>query len=125
MAALPYPDGSVEAIRCSHALEHVGFREVPAVLAEWRRVLQRWGSLWLLVPTLDYCCKHWLDHEDDGDWSLQLLFGSQEREGQFHRCGFTLPSLHIALVQAGFEVRCVGTVWSHGQQCLVAEAFVA
>ncbi len=122
---LPYPDGSVDHIRCSHGLEHVGWREVPGVLAEWRRVLCRWGTLWLMVPDLDYACRHWLDHEADGEWSLMLLFGSQEHEGQYHRCGFDRRTLHAALVSAGFEVRHVAPAHSHGQGCLVAEAFVA
>ena len=125
MAALPYPDGSVVSIRSSHALEHAGFREVSAVLAEWRRVLMRWGTLWVMVPTLDYCCEHWLTHEPDGDWSMQLIFGSQDGPGQHHRSGFTAASLRAALVAAGFEVRYVAPTWSHGQRCLVAEAFVA
>lgn len=124
MAGLPYEDGSVDAIRCSHALEHVGWREVPAVLAEWRRVLRQWGVLWVMVPTLDYCARFWASHEDDA-WGMQLLFGSQERDGQTHRCGFTPTSLEAALRAAGFEIVCVETIWSHGQMCLVAEAFVA
>lgn len=124
MGDLPLPDGSVEAIRCSHALEHVGWREVPSVLTEWRRVLQPGGTLWIMVPTLDWCCRFWATHEDDA-WGMQILFGNQERPGQAHRCGFTAASL-VALVEgAGFEVAAVDHVWSHAQTCLVLDAFVA
>ena len=122
---LPWPDGVVEEIRAWHCLEHVAAGRVDPSLCEWRRVLRPGGTLDLMVPDLDYACRYWLglvppNRPDDfaTDWSLALLFGKQDDEGQFHRTGFNRQRLVAALWRAGFTDTSVDRVWSHAQQCL-------
>lgn len=119
MAELPVEDGSIEAIVCSHALEHVARERVPAILAEWFRVLQVGGSLMVLVPNLDYAAKRWLETPDD-ERPMELLFGLQRDEGDFHRTGWNATTLERDLARAGFAVTSVETIWSHGQETLRA-----
>lgn len=57
---LPYGDGSVAEIRASHVLEHFSHREVPAVLAEWVRVLEPGGRLAVAVPDFEVVARAYL-----------------------------------------------------------------
>jgi SAM-dependent methyltransferase len=55
---LPYADGTVDVVYSSHLLEHFDYNdEVPAVLAEWVRVLRPGGLLRISVPDVDKFCK--------------------------------------------------------------------
>ena len=40
---LPFPDSSVDAIYCSHALEHIGKIDAIVAMADWARVLKPGG----------------------------------------------------------------------------------
>src|ERR1035437_398855 len=84
MWALPFPDGSVDEIWSSHALEHVPLERVAPTLAEWFRVLRPGGTAVIQVPNLDYAARYWLDHPGE-TWALQIIFGNQAHEGEFHR----------------------------------------
>lgn len=120
MWALPYGRGEVAAIYSSHALEHVPREMVPPTLAEWARVLCDGGTLTLLVPNLDYVCRYWLAHPGE-PWALMMLFGSQERDGQYHMTGWNAVTLRRAVEAAGFAVTAIETVWSHQQETLRLE----
>lgn len=48
----PVPDGSVDAIWCSHCIEHLYAYQVPLALAEFRRVLRADGFACIIVPDL-------------------------------------------------------------------------
>lgn len=46
------PDESVDALYCSHALEHVKIENLESTLNEWSRVLKPGGYLFLSVPDM-------------------------------------------------------------------------
>lgn len=117
MGDLPVEDGYVEAIYCAHALEHVAWRRIPAVLAEWRRVLTPGGELLLRVPDLAWCVRHWLDDPHD-PWRLAKIVGSQEHEGNVHRSGFDAPGWRRLIGEGGFTVHRERVLWTHAQQTL-------
>lgn len=119
MGELPYGDGTVDAIVCSHALEHAPRERIPAILGEWWRVLRPGGTLLVLVPNMDWVARHWLESPAD-DRSLHLLFGLQRDEGDYHRTAWNAATLHRDLATAGFDVRGVEVIWSHGQETLRA-----
>lgn len=52
-AALPFEDGSVDAVYAGHCLEHNDPDEIPAILAEIRRVLKPGGLFCAVAPDLD------------------------------------------------------------------------
>lgn len=47
------PDGSVDALYCSHALEHMKLSQLEGTLDEWARVLTPGGLLFVSVPDLE------------------------------------------------------------------------
>ena len=50
---LPFEDASMEAIYCSHVLEHLPAGAVQSLLDEFKRVLKPGGRLRLIVPDLE------------------------------------------------------------------------
>lgn len=119
MWELPFEDGSIDEIWCSHALEHVASGNVQPALKEFLRILRPGGRAIITVPDLDYVAKYWLCGTERV-WAEQMIFGHQATEGELHRCGFNADVLRGDLVGAGFELRVLKMVWTHSQNCLQA-----
>ena len=110
-------DASMDAVYSSHNLEHLYSYEVPAALAEFRRVLRPDGFAVVTCPDLQSVCALVADDKlmepayvsPAGPIApLDILFGlrSAVTEGctyMAHRGGFTARSLFEALKQAGFS----------------------
>ena len=92
-----YADNSVDEIRASHILEHFGFRDVPKVLEEWKRVLKPGGRIRIAVPDFAKISATW-EHEDA--W-VYVLMGGQEDSDDFHRSAYDEKRLAAYLVNAG------------------------
>ncbi len=116
---LPFPDGSVDEIWTSHALEHVPRERVMPTLREWHRVLCRGGVATISVPNLDYVAKYWLQHAGSPR-ALAIMFGNQKHEGEFHKTGWSLRSLKVDLRRAGFRIDSLASIEDHHQQTLRA-----
>ena len=121
MDKLPFPDGSVDEIFSSHALEHLGKFDVARVLREWHRVLRPGGKLTVRVPDLKWCCRWWLDHQTTG-WDLDVIFGNQTRPGEFHCTGFNRPIMDRYLTEAGFRINKYEELQTHSQKTMSFEA---
>ena len=116
MAAVP--DASVYAVWSSHNLEHLFAHEVPAALAEFRRVLRPGGFALITVPDLQSVAARVAEDRlaepaylsPAGPVSpLDMLYGhgAQIATGNAfmaHRTGFTARSLEAALVAVGFPL---------------------
>lgn len=92
-----YADNSVDEIRASHILEHFSFAEVPAVLAEWHRVLKPGGRCRIAVPDVDYIAQHPEDPK-----RLFYLMGGQSHEDDYHRSAYDKHRLQGLMLSAGF-----------------------
>jgi SAM-dependent methyltransferase len=117
--------GSIDAVYCSHNLEHYYRHDVPRVLAGFLHVLREGGFAQIRVPDIEAVMRitieRGLDIEDVLYQSpagpikvLDVLYGygvEIERSGQdffAHKTGFTRKSLLKALHQAGFaKLYCV------------------
>lgn len=77
----------VEYIYTRHMLEHLTTAEVNATLKDWYKSLMGGGTLYIVVPNMDYHCKQWLraewneksikDKWSDASWSLAGFHGWQ------------------------------------------------
>jgi SAM-dependent methyltransferase len=108
--------GSMDAIFSSHNIEHLYPHEVPAALAEFRRVLKPDGYAVITCPDLQSICALIVDDKltepayesTMGPISpLDILYGhvaSMKRGNIYmaHRSGFTQRSLTEALTSSGF-----------------------
>lgn len=116
---LPLLDASVEFIWSSHTLEHAPMVKVPATLKEWYRVLKPGARGIVQVPNFDYVARYWLTGADRR-WAECMVFGTQENDGEFHKCAFTNQTLRADLEAAGFEVLRVEMRSTHNQETLQA-----
>jgi len=95
-------DGSVDEIRASHVLEHLGHRQTLDVLKEWARALKPGGVLKVAVPDLDWIVNAYADGQGT-KWPLEsFLFGGQSDGDDYHKAMFNEQKLATLLVQAGF-----------------------
>ncbi len=97
---LPFKDNSVDHIYCSNALEHISKFQVVPTLLEWKRVLKPEGRLKIVVPDLEWACKWWIEHQDV-NWSMDILYGHQKHDGEYHKTGFSANILKMYLDAAG------------------------
>jgi predicted SAM-dependent methyltransferase len=118
---LPFKDGEVDAIWCSHTLEHLAISDVPVALAECLRVLRPGGRAIFRVPNFDYVAKYWLTGSDRA-WAEAMVFGQQTNDGEFHKSAHTAGSIKADLEAAGFECLRVEMRWTHAQETLQAVA---
>jgi predicted SAM-dependent methyltransferase len=93
---LPYEDGVVDVIFASNCLEHVSKFQVFPTLKEWERVLKVGGKLQIIVPDLIWACK-WFIKQPTTGWSMDIIFGHQKHEGEFHKTGFTPEIMQLYL----------------------------
>ena len=104
MDALPFESDSIDEIYSSHCLEHTPMHTIIPILREWRRVMKPGAELYLVVPSLEYCVRQWLNapEEDRWDFKYYCIFARNEYPGDTHYTGFTVPRLRHYLREAGF-----------------------
>ena len=117
MRSLPFRDGSAEEILASDVLEHIPWREVRAVLREWRRVLKNGGRLEIRTPNLEGLMLLYRnrtvgwrreDGEEKGiDPIVERLYGAQDHEGNYHYVIFDPHSLEILLKEEKYYVHLI------------------
>lgn len=110
------PDGSVDAVWCSHCVEHLFAHEVSLALAEFRRVIVATGFACIIVPDLQSIAS-WISadrlHETVYESAAgpvtahDMLWGygpaiAQGNAAMAHRSGFTPTIFLNRLNGAGF-----------------------
>ncbi|MFT7669026.1 MAG: putative SAM-dependent methyltransferase [Planctomycetota bacterium] len=119
----PVASGTVDAIFCSHNLEHLEAHEVPLALAEFHRVLASGGMLLVTMPDLQAVAKVIAEGKLEETVyvspagpvaAIDIVYGyrpyiSGGANRMGHRTGFTQGSLKKHLAAAGFTD---GQVWS-------------
>lgn len=118
-SALDAGDSTVDEIRASHVLEHVGHRKTLSVLREWRRVLKPGGRLFVAVPDFEAIVGHMAHTAETGapaDPQCELyIMGGQVDERDYHRAIFSEEKLRSLLASAGFDR--IAVVGAEGANC--------
>jgi len=108
-----FASGSVDWIETHHMIEHLSFTEVERALGEWSRVLKPGGFLVLTCPDITRVCAEWLkntlmdrmgNRQAELDYVLQMMVGSQEHAGMFHKSHYDAGRMRRLLPRHGFEV---------------------
>ena len=99
---LPLNNGTVAQIIAYDVIEHLGYNDIVPMFKEWHRVLKNNADLIMLTPDMKSICEAFLRNPDD-DWSYAPIYGNQDGDGQFHKCGFTPKRLFRLLGYAGFR----------------------
>lgn len=106
---LPFDDGFADRAVAIHVLEHFYFWEVPAVLAEWKRVLKPGGRLALELPCMDKVFGYISESLQKNSpphptFSWLALWGDPRHRdpAMCHRWGYFKTDLQNLLTEAGF-----------------------
>lgn len=109
---LPYEAGTVDAIVCVHAIEHVFPYQWPGVLAEWRRVLRSSGQVLVSCPDFAAVARAFTYGTIDIVWARTYLMGTvppynsvdYDDPASYHRTLHSARSLAEDFQSFGFEV---------------------
>lgn len=94
--------GKVYEIVSYHFLEHLDHGSALRALRQFYELLVDGGDMILELPDFEYLCSMVTKGNTD-DLTMSYIFGSQVRDGQFHKWGWTPASLKEELVKAGFK----------------------
>jgi len=105
LRSLPFDNDEFDIVHSSHTLEHFGRDEVEEVLKEWIRILKPGGEFRVVVPNIAWAADQIRDHPEDLDWdTLNVIYGLQSYDLNFHKMAFTPETLEALLKQQGLEV---------------------
>ena len=110
---LSLPSDSVEAIHCSHLLEHFSHRQSLDVLNEWVRVLQPGGTCQIAVPNFNKIIEVYQSSEA-GKYPIEMYcMGGQVDDYDIHMSLWTEDKLRDLMKKAGLtDIK----PWTSGQQ---------
>lgn len=103
---LPFEDESFDLIYCSHAIGYFDRQEIVPILAEWRRVLKKGGTLRLATPDFDSINYIYRTGRVDLKDILGLLYGKWNVPGIgniYFKTTYDFVSLRELLVENGFS----------------------
>jgi predicted SAM-dependent methyltransferase len=98
---LPFRDEVFDVIYSSMLIEHISHMLVDKMIKEWVRTLKKGGTIEIRCPDLRVRCLLFFLHPT---WqSMVNIFGMQDHEGNYHKCGFTFGLLKGLLEQNGIS----------------------
>ncbi|HJU12040.1 MAG TPA: hypothetical protein VJ728_14245, partial [Candidatus Binataceae bacterium] len=100
--ALPFEKGSLQEIFSAHVLEHFPQQHLRRLLPYWGSLLAPNGTFRAIVPDGETMLKGIADGSYRFEHFREVLFGSQEYEGDFHFNLLTPDSLTELLKEGGF-----------------------
>jgi len=108
---MPFLNDSVEEVVARDCIEHISWRRVEDLLKDIYRVLKRGGKLYIQVPDLEAIAKKVILNpnfcfNDLCGWKAISfwVYGAQDYEYNYHKAGFTIPTLRKFLEYIGFRV---------------------
>ena len=120
---LPFKDGTVSELLSHSSIEHVSWRKVGELLADWFRVLKPGGRVIIYTPDFRYLCRSYLEGKTDqhidktyidearrvfgtytpSAWAMMKMFAGQEYAENFHFAAYDFELLKSVLETTGFS----------------------
>lgn len=112
---IPLEDGCAAELQAMHFIEHVFRYQAPALLSEWKRLLQPGGRLILELPNIELACRNLLAGMDD-QMSMWPLYGDWSHKDPYmmHKHGYTPRTIQALLHEAGFRNPVMLAPQTHG-----------
>lgn len=99
---LPFGSGTVGLAHLSHLLEHFTRQDGRRLLLSvWDHLAKPGGKLWVVVPNIEWACLRVLRSGDIDPISMDVFWGHQEYDTNFHKTGFTRQSLRLFVESLG------------------------
>lgn len=99
---LDFDSNSVALIEGYHIFEHLPYSSIEIIVESWYRVLENGGKIILEMPDFDGLIER-LSKDPNNEQTLKYVFGSQERDGQYHHWGWNKTRLEKLLIGIGFK----------------------
>ena len=110
-----FPSESADEIVARDFIEHISWRRVEDLLKDIFRVLKKGGRLFIQVPDLEAIARKVILNPDFKYLELEgwkaisfWVYGAQDHEYNYHKSGFTIPTLKRLLESIGFAVEKIG-----------------
>lgn len=101
---LPFRSHSFDVVHSSHVLEHFPRAVWRHVLAEWIRLVKEPdGEIWFNLPNITWAAEQIVLHKRIDAHVLNVLYGGQDNDYDFHYHGLTPEIMQLALRDHGFE----------------------
>lgn len=98
---IAFPENSIEAVYCSHTIEHLCYEDAKSVLKKFYVWLEPNGVLYLAVPNYDVICRLFSEHPKD-TYLKGLMFGNNRYETDVHRFMWSQNFLIETMRKIGF-----------------------
>lgn len=118
LRSLPFANEYFDVVFSSHTLEHFPKMEVPKVLDEMVRIMKADGEMRLVLPNIEWAARHIVNQEIDID-VMNVLYGAQTYEENFHKMGFTPKIVEQLLTERGF----IKFDWAHENYHMMVRAW--
>ena len=119
---LPFADGEVAEITSAHVLEHFPQEQLSRkLLPYWKSILKRGGIFRAIVPDIDAMIGQYTAGEISYESMREVVYGSQDYDGDFHYNMFTPSSLSKLLEDAGFVNVTISATARRNGMCLEFE----
>lgn len=101
----PYENSAIDEIIAKDILEHFPFKAIESLLKEWYRLLKKGGKIYIQAPDLEYIAKEVILNRKYSCKEISFwIYGEQDYPTNFHKTGFTIPTLKFLLEEVGFIV---------------------
>ncbi len=101
---LPFDPNSISEMRLAHLIEHFDpYLMRHSVMPYWAGLLREGGKICIITPNWHAMINGYIDGTVPYADLLEVTFGSQEYEGNFHYTMYTLDTLRELLVACGFS----------------------
>jgi SAM-dependent methyltransferase len=98
---LPFKNNAFTHVFSSHLIEHFSQKATKEVLREWLRVLRQGGTMELRCP--DLRARALLFFLNPTWRNIENIYGEQDFEGNFHKCGFSYGLMKSLLESLGLK----------------------
>ena len=88
---LPFKDEVYDKVYSSHVIEHFSHHLVRGIMKNWVRVLKKGGTIEIRCPWLRIRALLFFLNPTWGN--IINIYGGQDHEGNFHKCGFSFGLL--------------------------------
>lgn len=122
---LQVSNGIAEEILAVQLFEHFTFADGEKLLKHWQKKLIHGGKLHLDVPDLDGNIELYNNakEQDDKDWVIRLLMGSQKNEWGVHKAVYTQETLKRLLAKCGYVNIKLNSIIRHSYPAFGMDAY--
>ena len=100
---LPLPTNEYDLVLAKFLIEHLSWRKVKGFVSEVYRILQTGGKVIIVTANLKEQARLIATKQVWDGTESNLIFGGQDHEGNYHKCGFSPEYLERLFREAGFS----------------------